>query len=40
VPHVIAPDDEPLVTVAREMGICLGDACDVPIDEGQPSLTR
>ncbi|MGB0588343.1 MAG: 6-phosphofructokinase [Myxococcota bacterium] len=34
VPHVIAPDDEPLVTVAREMGICLGDACDVPLDGG------
>jgi ATP-dependent phosphofructokinase / diphosphate-dependent phosphofructokinase len=34
VPHLIDPDEEPLVTVAREMGICLGDASDLVLDKG------
>jgi 6-phosphofructokinase 1 len=29
VPHLIDPEEDALVTVAREMGICLGDACDL-----------
>jgi len=31
VPHLIDPDEEPLVIVAREMGICLGDASDLDL---------
>ena len=33
VPHLIDPDEDALVNVAREMGICLGDACDLAFDE-------
>ena len=33
VPNLVDPEDAPLVRVAREMGICLGDACDLVLTE-------